>query len=608
MTAVLACLALVVGAWASETKAIAAVDAGSPTFTTTASWGPTSWTYNFFGTGRFAGYGTILSMGFPHTAATKQYAGGNHDVFYIIPQLYTSYTATTSKVTLHLIPNVKFSDGEKMDAQDVVNTILLGGLNPANVAFNTDVTNATVINPTTVEIDFVPGKVNLGWMLAIDPLPMSQYGQFLSADLDQDIWSYAHLVQDPSTTATAPSSAAYKAIYADYTNMLHYQPKEVIGDGPFMLTGVSTGSAVEVKSPTYFGASKVKVQKVNIINTVSGGNVYPLLFSQNVDWYANAAPSATEYDQWLATSGAHTRTTSADQVEEVLFNNKVYPFTLRPVRQAIAYMVNRTTLLKEEDGGKLVGNQPDQIPDGLGGFLNNLWISPAHLKQLNQYKYSPSKATQLLESAGFHKPGQQWIMPNGQPFTTTVIASSTGAGPLFAKELASILTNFGVQATASTVNSTSYQNRITKGQFDLAWWPTGVHGNLGPMCGFLTDGLGQPLNYTFQTTGAYSAGEPGIGFGPTYNVPDLGTVQVSQTITDECQNAGTKAAALAWDWARVVNSELPFLPYGDTYNVILYSGAHFTWPAASNPIWQETGLYPSQAMLLMIERGMIRPK
>ena len=612
MGAVLTCAVLLTAACSSGTQGGSSASnqtaTSAPAFVTTASWGPASWTYNFFGPGRFAGSGTLLSLGFPHTSSGRMYTPGKHDLFYVIPQLYTSYSETTSQITVHLVPRMKFSDGEPLNAQDVVDSILVAGLNPANVAFDTDVTGATAINPTTVEIDFVPGKVNLGWMLAIVPLPMSQYGQFLSPAIEQDIWSYTKLIQNPSTAATAQSSSAYKAIDADYVTLLHFQPKQVIGDGPFMLTGVSTGSAVEVKSPTYFDASKVHVQKMTIINVVSGGNVFPLLYSHDVDWYANAAPSATEYDQWLGTSGGRTKSANADQTEEVLFNNKKYPFTLTPVRQAMAYLINRKTLLETEDGGKLVGNEPDQVPDGLGGFLNSLWLSPAHLHELNPYKYSVSKATQLLGSAGFRKTGGQWVMPNGQPFTTTVIASSASSGPLFAKELASMLSTFGIQASASTVNPTAYNDQITKGQFDIGWWNQGVHGNLGPMCAFLVDGLGGSLNYTYQKTGAYNAGEPGIGFGPTYDVPGLGNVQVSSTISDECQNAGTQAGALAWEWAQVVNSQVPFLTYGDTYNVILYSNSHYSWPAPSDPIWQEAGIYPYQALMLMIERGMIRAK
>lgn len=583
--------------------------ARAPAFETTATWGPASWTYNKFGTGYFGGFGVQLPLGIPEKTKNRI------EMFNIIPQLYRSFSEGTNTITVHLIPGERFSDGEPLNAQDVVDTILLSGVQQS-YTFDVDVTGASAPNPTTVVIDFlpnVPSIIKRGWMLGVTPLPMSQYGQFLPAGMEQDVWAYNKLLQNTSTAPTAQSSAAYKAIEADFTKLEHYQPKKLIGDGPFMLTGASTGSAVEVRSPTYFDAARVHVQKLTLLNTAtSSANVYPLLYSGDVDWYGPATPSAPEYEQWQGTAGAHSESVNGDVTQDIVFNNQRYPFTLQKVRQAMAYLIDRRSLLESEDGGRLIGNRPDQVPDGLGGLLNSIWLSPAQLAQLNRYQYSPSRATGLLESAGFHKSGGHWIMPNGQPFATTVISSASSpppSGPLFAKQVASVLTNFGIQATANAVNASGYAAQISKGQFDIAQ-ETGVGTNLAPLCGLASSGLGAPINYSFSSNGAFTSGEPGIGFGPTRDIPGIGTVQVSQTADYECQHigAGPRAAALSWDWARVVNSQVPFLTYGDDYSLIMYSGSHYSWPAPSNSLWQEAGIYTTQTLMIMIERGLVSPR
>jgi hypothetical protein len=66
--------------------------------------------------------------------------------------------------------------------------------------------------------------------------------------------------------------------------------------------------------------------------------------------------------------------------------------------------------------------------------------------------------------------------------------------------------------------------------------------------------------------------------------------------------------ALAWDWARLVNEEVPFLTYANDRTVILYSSHSYSdYPPANSWLWSEAGIFPTQALYLMIENGYIRP-
>lgn len=588
------------------------VAANAPAFNTVATWGPTSWTYNPHGTGFFAGLGVLLPLAFVEKSV-------NHTkMFHLIPQLMSSYSldSKTNVLTLHLLKGVKFSNGEPVNSTDVEDTLLLS-LEAGTALANVE--NVTAPNPTTVVITFTSNTASTssrGDLAAtfMSPLPMSQYRQFLPKGMKQTLLAYAHLVQNPKTAGTATSSPLYKKVEPYTKKLLDYSPKKLIGDGPFMLTGINTSSASEVKSPTYYGASQVHVDKLTLLNGAGAASLYAQLFSHGIDWYGDATPSSTELSQANSTRGLKHVKIVNDVVESMLFNNKSYPLTLTPVRQAIAYLLNRTKLAETEDGGTLTINQPDTLPDGLGPVLNDIWLTASQRARLNPYAYSPSKAASLLESAGFKKvgggSGGHWMMPNGKPFTTTVIAPSTpDNAALFATEAAAELTAFGIPATASTAPSASYTPELEKGNFQIAW-DTGVNGNLEPVCAVANGGLGSPWNYSFTATGAFTPGMPGIGFGPDYNVPGLGKVQVSQTIVSECETTptGPEMAARAWDWAQVVNEALPFLNYADDTAVNFYSTAHYTWPPTSSWLWQESGIFATTALDLMLEGGYISPK
>lgn len=588
---------------------------GASAFTTTASWGPSSWSYSPFSANLgvyFSAFGVQLPL------AVDEKTSNQTEMFASVPQLMTGMSVTPNNVaTVHLVPGAKFSDGEPADATSVIDTILLR-LVQQNPVYEDDIENVSSPNPTTVVITFTPGtaKVNVrGLTTNMIPQPPGQYKQFLPTGIEPTLLAYSKLIQNPKTEASAQSSPLFAKIEPYTKKLLTYSPRKLIGDGPFMVSGANTSQITEVKSPTFFGAAKVHVQKITLLNTASSSsNVYAQIYSHDIDWYGQATPSATELRQTKATSGEHLISIPDDQTEDLLINNKAYPFTLTPVRQALAYLINRQSLTQTEDGGTLTANAPSALPDGLGKVLNDIWLTQAQRAQLNPYNYSPSRATSLLESAGFKMSGGHWLMPNGKPFTTTVIAPVAPSNAvLSAQDIAAQLTHFGISATASTVPGASYQDQYEKGDFQLAW-QNGIDGNLEPICGVATSGLGEPVNYTYGSNGKVIQGQPGIGFGPGYDVPGLGNVQVSQTSTTECQQiqAGPHMAALTWDWAQVINRAVPFVNFADDDALDVYSTSHYTdWPPASSILWQYTGLASANpyqpALVLMMEDGYIRP-
>ena len=574
-----------------------------------ASWNET-WSANYFSTnyyGSIANEWALLPLAYPEKTTDRT------KMFELIPMLMKSYSVDKSnKLTIHLRPNAKFSDGTPVDAKAVYNTLILLAVNQ-DFVFENDVENVTTPDKTTVVIQFTPHTANVnvrGWLAGIRPLPMSVYGQFIVPGLDKAAFKFNELLAKGDRDK-AQASSAYKLLHSQLQKLLKFEPKKFVGSGPFTIENVTTAQATLKKAPTFYAAAKVDVPAVTVTNSSTAANIFPLLFGQKIDWYAATQASSTVLEKWKNTDEAHTLTFPNDISEEILFNNKKKPFTERAVRQAIAHVVDRAKLVATEVGGTSV-NTPTEYPNGLTDVLTDVWIPKATLEKMNPYEHDTEKATSLLKSAGLTKPGDQWLLPDGKPFTTEVIApSSPSTAVVAAKEVAAQLTEFGIKATASSVEPSGYGQQLQKGNFALAW-QTGVGTNLEPMCGIATGGLGEPTNYTFSgSNGAVTQGEPGIGFGPTFDVPGLGNVPVSQTITTQCQNtnAGPKMEKLAIIWANLVNQEMPYLTYASQAQVVHYSTAHYTnWPPEDSRYFEESGIYPTQALVWMIQEGYVSPK
>lgn len=581
---------------------------GTP-FGAAAAWNET-WSANKYNTnyyGGLASYWALLPLGFPQKTANRV------RMFNIIPQMMQSADfGPHNKVTVHLRPGAKFSDGSPVNAKDVYDSMLLQAVDQ-DFTFENDIQSISTPNSTTVVVQFRPSTANVnvrGWITNTMPLPMSVYGRFIVPGLAKAAFGFNNLIAREGQ-AKAQQSPDYKLLNNDLQKLLKFEPKKFVGDGPFNIQRVTTAQATLTKSTTFFDAAKVHIPSVSITNSSTTSNIFPMLFGQKLDFYPAVETSANILARWKHTPNAHTLTFPNDTTEEILFNNKKYPFTLLPVRQAIAHIIDRPRVLSVEVGGKSV-NRPSTYPDGLTELLNHIWLSPAQLRAMDPYKYDPAKATSLLRSAGFKLAGKTWRMPNGKPFTTQVLADSVPSTSIVAaKEVASELSQFGIKATASAVQSAGYGTQIQKSGFQLAW-QTGVGTNLEPLCGIATGGLGEPNNYTFTgSNGAVVQGQAGIGFGPKANIPGLGKVPVSATIDTQCQNtpSGPKMASLTNSWARVVNREMPYLTYADDYQVDSYSTTHYTdWPSGHSAFWSETGIYPVQGFVWMLEHGYVRPR
>jgi peptide/nickel transport system substrate-binding protein len=98
-------------------------------------------------------------------------------------------------------------------------------------------------------------------------------------------------------------------------------------------------------------------------------------------------------------------------------------------------------------------------------------------------------------------------------------------------------------------------------------------------------------------------------------VPGLGNVNVPATIDDQlaATEPGPKMKELTWDWAQLVNEDVPYIWYATKLYQFSYLSKDFdNWPPkddqGSSPLWDIMGANLSGGMVLAMEQGYIRPK
>lgn len=313
--------------------------------------------------------------------------------------------------------------------------------------------------------------------------------------------------------------------------------------------------------------------------------------------------------RWLHTSGAHTALAKAFGFQ-MEFNDAKYPLDMTAVRQALAYVIPRQLMTDAAYGTtSYAGGVATMPPDGLPGYTNAQYLTPKEVASLNRYPVDPARATSLLESVGFKKKGGEWYTPKGSEFTLTAYANSSESDVVTSfGSAAKALTAFGVKTSVQAEQGAEIVEQEGKGDFTLA---EQVAGDPNPLHDF-NYLLGTDNNY--PTLGNY-AGSRALGFGPVANVPGLGKVDVPETIYKESQSVspGPEMDRLTWDWARLVDQQVPYIWYATKVYQFSFSTARYTdFPPLSSKhtgaLWNIVGEDEIPGFALEMDEGYIRPK
>lgn len=532
-----------------------------------------------------------------------------------VPELAEGWTVGDHQITFNLRQEAKWQDGSPFTTKDVIDSFLLAGANGNSVWG--DIAGLSAPNDHQVVIklhNWVVIDNALASIMTIWMVPSSQYGSILPAGFTQKLLSYWHtydfLSPTKSSIDAAAKSAAGKVVLATGSALAKFNPTKLIGSGPYTIKSSSESGILFKKWMGWWDQKVIRVPWIEIVPAsvtaafggLAGGTMDFEQFAQFTD------PQVDKLNH--SGSGHYVFIPSAVQQESLVFHLADYPYGMLPVRQALAYLIDRKTLTQLDMGGKLIQDPPAIAPDGINDAMAlPKYITKAQMDKMNHYEHSESKASALLKSAGFKKAGGTWLLPNGKPWNVT-ITEEAGYSQFDedGQAIANMLKNFGIKAQEVTVDAGTYVSQLEAGNFSIGEWFMDWGGTPNPLADFsatFAQGSLPAWNYPSWYNGKGDlGGNVAIGIGPEANVPGLGKVVVGATLNRQVNEAPkSKWAEYTYDWARWVNQNLPILPlynnaFHEAYGTSRYAAfppdtAKWLWTglggAAQPVVWQQAG-------------------
>src|SRR6266550_6812327 len=322
--------------------------------------------------------GAFVRGAFYEPLIISSVAGGGHTY----PWLAQSWKWSNGNktLTLNLVKNAKWSDGQRLTSADVAYSItagkqdksmdLVGYASPdTNIAsVSTSGPYAVVIKLKTIDSQFIAANLNL---------------QFV---VPKHIWSK---VADPAT----------------FTN------SNPVGSGPFnRITRFTTQDYVFSKNLSYWKAGAPKISCLEYTSAASNDAALLQIQSGQVDWTHNFVPNVEKAYEAKDKAHYHAFYATTAYPHSLVFDNNVYPYSIAAFRHALSMAIDRNKVSKLGE----YGYAPPTDAVGLNGLFPQWVVDPAVKAQAKQLAtYNPTAAKKLLTDNGFTYKGNKLYDPKG---------------------------------------------------------------------------------------------------------------------------------------------------------------------------------------------------
>ena len=310
----------------------------------------------------------------------------------------TPVPAAKATITIKLRSGLKWSDGSALTTKDIVGTYNILWLQSSGT-WNSLV---DVVAKDDQTVDFLvsrPGPAILDTLIrATITRPYAQYGKWMDA------------------------AAAFRKANADrkgddvkkvVDELLALRPANAVVYGPYNVDPKSLTEAqvTLVKNPSGFNADKIDFDKV-VIYYGDTEKAMPLYLSGEQDYTSNAYSPANL--SALRALGPQIQVLGGPLTNGpgIYFNNDVYPFGKKEVRQAFAYIIDRVENCTVAFGESC---RPVKYEVGFTDAAVPTWFSADQIAKFNTYQKDWAKAEALLTGIGFKKGGDGvWVDDKGK--------------------------------------------------------------------------------------------------------------------------------------------------------------------------------------------------
>ena len=356
-------------------------------------------------------------------------------------------------ITVTLRKGAKWSDGTALTAKDVVGTYNILWLQSSSTWNSL----ADVVARDDVTVDFLvtrPGPAILDTLIrATITRPSSQFGKWMDAA--------ATLRKN---NADRKGDEAKKLL----DDLVAFNPPAPVSYGPFNIDpkSVTEAQMTFAKNASGFNGDKVNFDKVVVFwgDTVQD---LPLYLSGDMDYSSNAYSPANLTS--LRALGPQIQVLGGPGTNGpgIYFNEDVYPFAKKEVRQAFAYIIDRVENCTVAFGESC---RPTKYQVGFTDASVPTWLSADQIGKLNTYGKDLAKATALLTGLGFKKGGDGvWVDDKGKKMEYELSVPADFTEYLASSEnVAQQMKKFGINITVKPYQSSERGVLHKSGKYQLS--------------------------------------------------------------------------------------------------------------------------------------------
>jgi oligopeptide transport system substrate-binding protein len=353
----------------------------------------------------------------------------------IQPQLALSWDTSPDglKWTFHLKPDLKFSDGNPLDANDVAYSI--------NRALSPNINNlsgglaSTYLGLIKDAIAFTTGGVGAPTTLIGDSIKIIDPNT-LELDLSHSTGYFLDALAYP-TSWVVEKSVIGKWGDTKWTDHLADNGGQG-GDGPFKVLSYDHNSGIKfVPNPTYYGSAPALQQvSFDFYKTVETG--YKAYQAKQVDWSV-VPPAQVNADKFTLGSQYHQHPTLIEYY--VAMNYLAKPFNNIKIRQAFELAINKDILNESVERGIDIPTC-HIVPNGMPGYNANLKCP------LNAPTSGNTKEAKILLQQGMQEEG----ITSLPPIKYTYRSNNTVQADIATVLLNMWQTNLGVNIETNTMD------------------------------------------------------------------------------------------------------------------------------------------------------------
>jgi peptide/nickel transport system substrate-binding protein len=354
-------------------------------------------------------------------------------------------------------------------------------------------------------------------------------------------------------------------IWASIKDPVNYKDTKPVGTGGFTMSSCSPQVIKYAKNPSYWQKGMPKIDTIFYPAYTSNDPANQDLASGKAQWGSQFIPNIKGF---YSSKSPDNHYWFPPVVNVAIFMNLKDPILSNvAVRKAMAYAIDRKRVAQIGE----YGYQPAANQTGIVTPTFSKWLKPGLDKV---YTYNPQKAISTLKAAGFKMSGGLFHTPAGKPLSFTMVniggySDWVASAQIVAQELKAV----GIEVKAENLSSTTYDNDVYTGKYQLAYDGNEAYG---------------PSPYYELRNELYSAGSAPIGKIAASNWERYSNPTVDKLLN---QYAATTSAAaqkqIIWQIEEAMIRDVPIIPITEGVDWYQYNTKTITgWVTQQNPYAQ----------------------